>query len=180
MHRLLLKAKINCVQCKFLNLIWDDASVAAGDARHVTAWKVWTRQLDELIRALQVYQFKPSQNMLSVLLVCAPELWRKWAVHVFQAAFSPVLTVASCVLWCVGGIEARSTFFPVDDSRPGQWHGTDCERGLGELLNTHTHTCTQTTRPFAEDVACCTLKKIQDFASTHKANRPRRALFTCW
>lgn len=79
----------------------------------------------------------------------------------FQAAFSPVLTVASCVLWCVGGIEARSTFFPVDDSRPG--HGTDCERGLGELLNTHTHACTQTTRPFAEDVACCTLKKIQEF-----------------
>lgn len=68
------------------------------------------------------------------------------------------------MLWCVGGIEARSTFFPVDDSCPG--HGTDCKRGLGELQNihthTHTHTLTQITRLFAEEIVSSILK-IQKF-----------------
>lgn len=84
----------------------------------------------------------------------------------FQSAFSRVLLVASCALWCVGGMEAQSTYFPVDDSCPG--HGTDCKRGLGEPQNTQTHM--QTTRPFARDVVGSVLE-IQEFAQIcmHKA-----------
>lgn len=48
---------------------------------------------------------------------------------------SRVFTVASLVLWCVGGIEARLTFFPVSDSCPE--HGTVCKQDLGELQKTH-------------------------------------------
>lgn len=72
-----------------------------------------------------------------------------------------------------GGIEARSTFFPVDDSCPG--HGTDCKRGLGELQNTQTRA--QTTRPFTEDVVSSVFKKsksLHKFAFPQCVNPPDR------